>query len=155
MLQQNHYLERLVRPAPDIASRITQEVENFALKWDLRWEAWHQDEPIWYVWQSRPHDGLTVTRTVQVSAFRVRDEPPMLRAIAFGQLVDDSSGQARVLEKPKKVVSQPLVGPAGKYPEIYALIQEAWEAAQAITSTDFPDDGKKIRLTPRPSKWPP
>jgi len=152
-VQESHYWEELVRPRQEVAAVISAEVRKFATDKDLKWEAWHQNEPIWYVWQEEHKDDLIMMRTVQVAAFAIKEEAPVLKAIPFAQIVNEKSNQAQVLDKPREVPGMVLSEVPGSYLKVYSLLQQAWEAAQTITITDFPS--KKVKLSPRPGKWPP
>lgn len=138
--------EQLVTPSPETASLFSKVVEKFAQTHGLRWQAKHQDDPIWQIWQEEIMDGKIIRRILQVSAYASLGDMPMLKAIALGQIIDEAALLGKVLRTPNVIGQKPL-GQV-KADSLMAFLDKSWAKVLEIQERDFPPE--TIKLPPRP-----
>ncbi len=143
--------EQLVTPDPEVASILSKEVEKFARKHGLRWQAWHQDDPIWQIWHEQVIDRKVLRRILQISAYASPGETPVLKAIGLSQIIDEAALLGKVLRTPNVLGQKPLAQIKGDL-NLVAFLDKAWAKAMEIREEDFP--AESIKLPPKPANWP-
>lgn len=158
-MMQQHRRIRIVPqfPGEAIVSRI---VERFAKDHGLDWQAYHHDEPIWYISEKQRHDSVTTIRTVQVAAFYGDLDLPdaefySLWAIPFAQEIDEAKMLGWTLEQLPEPPS-PIPGAKinkDNLRELSDLLYKAWSIAKDMTSEDI-RKGVSTPLPAKPDLWP-
>ena len=113
---------------------VAQAVEAFAQKRHLRYELWHQDAPVWLVWQEVGPDNYV--RGIQVAAFRMRDGEALFFIPPAYQLEDEKL--RTIASTPVNVIQRPLqafyanLGVHIVRQEIQKLLGQAWSGVEAF-----------------------